>query len=796
MLRRFFSPARLIALSLLLLLFLLFWFTLPKPLFNVSTSAVLEDRNGQLLGALVAEDGQWRFPPNQNVSEKFAKAIVCFEDKRFYKHPGVDPLAMLRAMKQNAESRKVESGGSTLTMQVIRLSRNRKQRNIWQKVIEIIISLRLELSSSKKEILALYASNAPFGGNVVGLDAASWRYFGKEQSQLSWAEAATLAVLPNSPALVHPGRNRLLLLQKRNRLLESLHKTGVIDALTFQLAIAENLPEKPIPLPQYAPHLLGRVSLENSRKRDSEITVTKSSLDKDLQMQVSNIVMRHHEELKGNGINNAAALVADVETGEVLAYVGNVFEPKQKDMEGEVDIIRAPRSTGSILKPFLYAAMLNEGDILPNTLVADIPTQIAGYSPQNFNEQFDGAVPARRALERSLNIPAVRMLRSYGTEKFNSILKKEGMTTLNRAPSHYGLSIILGGAEGNMWDIAGMYASMARTLNHYTAHKAQYFSGDIHPLSYSPINEKPRQAENTSVIGAGAIWCMFNAMEEVSRPDMEMNWKQFSSSQRIAWKTGTSFGFRDGWAVGCTPKYVVIVWVGNADGEGRPGLTGVSTAAPIMFDIFKLLKTAVWFEQPYSDMQQVDLCSKSGYRALDICEEKETMWVPAAGVRTSPCPYHQMIHLDRTAKWRVTSDCESPRRMIHKAWFVLPAGQEWYFKSKNQQYKVLPPYKAGCMAAGKTQAMEFLYPKKSTEIYVPVELDGKTGKAVFEVAHRSSDAIVYWHLDDEYLGYTKEFHQMALSPAAGNHQLTLVDQNGERVELSFEILKSKKEREE
>jgi penicillin-binding protein 1C len=789
---KFFSSARLVALSLLLILLLLFWFSLPKHLFNVSTSAVLEDRNGQLLGALVAEDGQWRFPPNQNVSEKFAKAIVCFEDKRFYKHPGVDPLAMLRAMRQNAESRKVESGGSTLTMQVIRLSRNRKQRNIWQKLIEIIISLRLELSSSKKEILALYASNAPFGGNVVGLDAASWRYFGKEQSQLSWAEAATLAVLPNSPALVHPGRNRLLLLQKRNRLLESLHKTGVIDALTFQLAIAENLPEKPIPLPQYASHLLGRVSLENSRKGDSEITITKSSLDKDLQMQVNNIVMRHHEELKGNGINNAAALVADVETGEVLAYVGNVFEPKQKDMEGEVDIIRAPRSTGSILKPFLYAAMLNEGDILPNTLVADIPTQIAGYSPQNFNEQFDGAVPARRALERSLNIPAVRMLRSYGTDKFNYILKKEGMTTLNRAPSYYGLSIILGGAEGNMWDIAGMYASMARTLNHYTSHKAKYFAGDIHPLSYTLMNEKPKQAENTSSIGAGAIWCMFNAMEEVSRPDMEMNWKQFSSSQRIAWKTGTSFGFRDGWAVGCTPKYVVIVWVGNADGEGRPGLTGVSTAAPIMFDIFKLLKTAVWFEQPYSDMQQVDVCSKSGYRALEICEEKENMWVPAAGVRTSPCPYHQMIHLDRSAKWRVTSDCESPARMIHKAWFVLPAGQEWYFKSKNQQYKVLPSYKAGCMAAGKTQAMEFLYPKKSTEIYVPVQLDGKTGKAVFEVAHRSSDAIVYWHLDDEYLGYTKEFHQMALSPEAGNHQLTLVDQNGERVELSFEILENKK----
>lgn len=760
---------------------------------------MLQDRNGQLLGALVAEDGQWRFPHSQDVSEKFRKAIVCFEDKRFYKHPGVDPFALLRAIRQNVSSRKIESGGSTITMQVIRLSRNHRQRNFWQKLIELCLSLRLEISFSKEDILSLYASNAPFGGNVVGLDAASWRYFGKEQSQLSWAEAVTLAVLPNSPSLVHPGKNRLLLLQKRNRLLESLNRTGVIDSSTCLLAKAEPLPDKPVPLPQYAPHLLGRIYLENIRKSKTENTVTKSSLEKDLQWQVSNIVMRHHEELKGNGINNAAALVADVETGEVLAYLGNVADPKQKEMEGEVDIIHAPRSTGSILKPFLYSAMLNEGDILPNTLVADIPTQIAGYSPQNFNEQYDGAVPAKRALERSLNIPAVRMLRTYGTEKFNYILKKTGMTTLNMPPSHYGLSIILGGAEGNMWDIAGMYASMARTLNHYTSNRGKYFSNDIHPLTYSlPTeikNDKNNfvQVENSPVLGAGSIWCAFNAMEEVSRPDMEINWKQFSSSQRVAWKTGTSFGFRDGWAVGCTPKYVVLVWVGNADGEGRPGLTGVSTAAPILFDIFKLLKATSWFEQPYSDMKQVDVCSKSGCRTLEICEEKETMWVPAAGLKTSPCPYHQMIHLDRTGKWRVNSDCESPGNMLHQSWFVLPAAQEWYFKSKNQQYKILPSFKAGCLANAKTAAMEFLYPKKSTELYVPVELNGKTGKAVFEVAHRSKDAIVYWHLDDAYLGYTKESHQMAISPEPGKHLITLVDQNGERMELNFEILKRHKD---
>jgi penicillin-binding protein 1C len=341
-----------------------------------------------------------------------------------------------------------------------------------------------------------------------------------------------------------------------------------------------------------------------------------------------------------------------------------------------------------------------------------------------------------------------------------------------------------------MWNIAGMYASMARTLNHFSLYKGKYNSRDYHDLCYLPAPATKASIQNIPpVIDAASIWCTFNAMEEVNRPDMETNWKMFSSSQRIAWKTGTSFGFRDGWAVGITPRYVVIAWVGNATGEGRPGLTGVSTAAPIMFDIFKLLPSAAWFDQPYSEMQQIDVCAQSGFRALDICEEKTTMWVPLAGLRTAPCPYHQMVHLDRSQRYRITSDCESPANMIHQSWFVLPPAQEWFYKSKNPQYKTLPPYRSDCMSNSRAAVMEFIYPKKSTEIYIPVELDGKTGKAIFEVVHRASDAVVYWSLDDDYIGSTTGTHQMELSPDAGKHILAVVDQHGERLEQHFEILK-------
>ena len=233
----------------------------------------------------------------------------------------------------------------------------------------------------------------------------------------------------------------------------------------------------------------------------------------------------------------------------------------------------------------------------------------------------------------------------------------------------------------------------------------------------------------------------------------------------------------------------MIVWAGNADGEGRPGLVGVATAAPIMFDIFKLLKSSAWFDQPYEEMTQAEICHKSGHRALEICEEKDTTWIPIAALKTAPCPYHQMIHLDATGRWRVSSDCEAPSRMQHQAWFVLPTGQEWYYKTKNPGYRSLPPYRADCNATNKSAVMDFIYPKRSTQIYVPVELDGNSGNAVFEVAHRSTDAIIHWHLDDEYLGSTQHIHQMAISPEPGKHQLAVVDQNGERLELNFEVLK-------
>ena len=771
-----------------IILFLWFWGSLPLHLFNTPTSFVITDKDGSLLNASIAADGQWRFPYNDHVPEKFTKCITTFEDKRFFYHPGIDPVALGRAIIQNVKNKKVVSGGSTITMQVARMSKQNDDRSIWNKFSETLLALRLEFSYNKKEILALYSSNAPFGSNVVGLDAAAWRYFGRSADELSWGETVALAVLPNAPALVHPGRNRNELLRKRNELLDKLASNKTIDQTTADLAKLEPLPGEPKPLSQLAPHLLDRfkkdyVSLkENDGARSTAIQTT---INIHLQQQANNIIFQHHEQLKGNQINNAAAMVVEVETGNVLAYVGNVYLPKDSSLQSNVDVLASKRSPGSTLKPLLYASLLTEGTMLPRQLIPDIPTQVGSYMPENFDLGYDGAVPANRALARSLNIPAVRMLMQFKYQKFYEVLKECGFTTLNKPADNYGMSLILGGCEISPYELAGAYSSMARMYNHQNKNKGEWNSDDwfMPKYNYEPqatsyelhaiTNYKP-QTTNASLFDYTSLWHTFNAMNEVMRPGEEGLWGLFSSAQRIAWKTGTSFGFRDGWAVGFTPKYCVIVWVGNTVGGGRPDLTGINTAAPIMFEIFRLLPGSPWFQPPSSGFIYMPVCHQSGYKAGPNCTEVDTIMVSANAVNATLCPYHKIIHLDAAGTHRVTSNCVSPSEMLRPSWFVLPPTIEYYYKQKHTDYKTLPPLIAGCINET-IKPMDIIYPEEDAKIYLPVELSGERGKTVFTATDRTSNAKLFWHIDDEYIGATTQFHQMAVNPLPGKHVLTIVE---------------------
>lgn len=792
---------------------ILFWKSLPSELFHSPYSTVTMDRNGELIGASIASDGQWRFPPTDLIPEKFVKSITTFEDRHFFRHFGVNPFSVVRAMKTNIRSKKNVSGASTLTMQVIRLSRNKHSRTVWEKLVEMVLAIRLELSKSKREILALYASHAPFGGNVVGLESASWRYFGRRPDQLTWAEAATLAVLPNSPALIHPGKGREILLAKRNLLLEKLQQNGVLDAMTCSLAKKEPLPPKPHPIPMIAPHLHDRIRIETSARiakaEMSEIargrTRIHTTIDKSIQIRAAEIVKRHHLRLAANGIHNAAALVLDVESKNVVAYVGNISDFSAAEHGNHVDIITARRSTGSILKPLLYAALLDSGELLPDELIPDIPIRIGDFVPQNFAKTYQGAVPASMALARSMNIPAVRMLYSFGVDRFYVLLKKLGMTTLHRPAKGYGLTLILGGAEGTLWDMTGIYAGLAQCLNRYPERQTRERYCFLPPNFLSTVSDSNTQKvsrgktkisfSKEDPISPAASWLTVQAMLEVARPDEESAWQNFSSSQKIAWKTGTSFGFRDGWALGITPQYAVGVWVGNADGEGRPGLTGISTAAPILFELFGILNNQDWFDMPETELVEIDVCAKSGHRAGPNCAATRNTLIPRKGLRTSSCPYCEIVHCDTSLSWRVHSQCERIGQIRAVNWFVLPPAMEWFYKKRHSDYRPLPPFRNDCtesLARNELSSLSLIYPRRNGLIYIPIELDGQRGKTVFTAAHRNSKSTIYWHLDEEFLGATTEIHQMALAPKPGLHRLTLVDEHGERLEQIFRVLSKEK----
>ncbi len=777
-------------------------FSLPDPLFTNPYSTIIEDSQNRLLSAAIAKDEQWRFPVEAQLPEKFKQAIVTFEDKRFWSHPGVDVQALFRAIQQNISAGKTVSGGSTISMQVIRLSGKKQNRNIWVKFKEIILSTRLEIRYTKDEILSLYAAHAPFGGNVVGLSAACARYFGSSSAQLSWAEAATLAVLPNDPALIHPGRHREKLLAKRNRLLTKLFQQNKIDSLTYSLASLEPLPASPLPFPNQAPHLLAQAI--NDGHGQQRIA---STLDQQCQLKAAEILSNHANRLFANHVYNGAVLIADVKTGNVLAYIGNITS--SKDNQDQVNIITSPRSTGSILKPFLFAGMIDEGRILPGTLIPDVPIELAGFSPENFSQQFDGAVPANVALIRSLNIPAVFELREYRHEKFHTLLQRMGMNSLTHSSSHYGLTLILGGADGTLWDITGMYASMGRVLNNYFDRPGsnKYASADIHPLKYSRavssetkpqqnvqalprevIDKQEQPLQDNSVLSASAIWSTVESLKELYRPGEESGWRYFGSSKNIAWKTGTSLGHRDAWAVGLTPDYAVGVWVGNADGEGRPGLTGTEAAAPILLDIFSFLPGNTWFQKPNSELTKLAVCANSGMRASDYCDKIDTLLMPIAGLKTLACRYHKRIHLNSDHRFRVNTQCEELGHIFAFNWFVLPPVQEFYFRLRNPSYKALPPFRSDCSSPQSMANMDMVYPKAGSKIFIPIELDGTIGKVVFEATHRQLASTVYWHLDGSYLGTTIHQHQLAVAVREGEHTLTLVDDIGEVLEQKFAIL--------
>jgi penicillin-binding protein 1C len=509
----------------------------PHLIIDLQFSPVLYSKEGKLLAAKVSEDGQWRFPPVDSLSYQYINCLKAFEDKRFDSHIGFDPIAFFRAILSNVKARKVNSGGSTITMQFARLLLGNPPRTLFNKIKETWIAIGIESNFTKDQILRYYSSVAPYGGNVVGIQAASWRYFQRNTLQLNWAESALLAVLPNQPSFMHLKKNRDALLQKRNRLLKKLWINNQLDLETYHLAILEPIPDQLFAMPKSGIHLL-----EYLKKKFPNQYKFNSTINLPIQQNFIEISTHHSRYLIENNIHNLSILLIDNKSSEVLSYVANTQLNSDIVKNGHVNNIHAARSSGSILKPILYACSLDRGLICPGTLLPDIPTLISGFRPENFSRTYEGALPAYQCIQRSLNIPSVRLLQWYGLENFYLQLKQGGFSTLFRTSDEYGLSLILGGAEVTAWDLAKVYSGLAQSLIEPSIPDNKKEISGMHVYKH---NDKSLEKDPIITnISPTAIYQMIDCMKGSVLPDDLATQFYLENKHKIAWKTGTSFGFK------------------------------------------------------------------------------------------------------------------------------------------------------------------------------------------------------------------------------------------------------------
>ncbi|MCK5687112.1 penicillin-binding protein 1C [bacterium] len=753
--------------SITFAIFALWLSELPEQLFPDDYSTVILDRKGNIIRAFLNSSEQWCFRPEPEtvIPEKLIKSAVLFEDRRFWTHPGVDIYSIIRAIGQNLGSMKKVSGASTITMQVIRLS-TRNKRTYFNKFKEMLQSLRLERNLSKKQILHLYFNHAPYGGNIIGYEAASWRYFGKTAQQLTWSESASLAIIPNTPALWNSKQGRKKLINKRNRLLKRLLNSGEISKSTYLLSLQEKLPEGQISFPFKAPHFSRMVRSKHKGK------TIKTTLDSSIQEKVEISVKNFIHRISDIGIHNAAVIVSENPSGKIRAYVGsqNYFDEKN---QGKVDGVIAPRSTGSILKPFLYALAIDKGHIIPQSLIKDIPTYFGAYSPTNYDMKYSGIISAKDALIRSLNVPAVRLLAMTGVDTFYNMLKNSGITTLFRGYDEYGLTLVLGGSEVKLLELGGLYNGLAN-------------SGKFKSLVYLQTENKTKEIK---LLSSGSCGMILDSLKEVKRPGTEFYWHKFQDHFPLAWKTGTSFGHRDAWAAGVNPQWTICVWIGNFDGRGNRELTGSKTAGPLLFTIFGQLPKdplKFWFEKPDMDYKTEKVCKQSGYKFTNNCTDSIDVKIPFETFLRQ-CPYHKSLSFNKNMTHEVCSRCWSPDDRIVQKKLLFPPEVVQYLKESGQPYFTALPHKTSCTARPTGNSIDFIYPINGSRIVLPRELDGQYQKIVVRLASRTENNRVFWYLDDKFLLETSKDHTFSHAFSQGKHSLLAIDAAGNQKKIKFHI---------
>ena len=753
---------------LLLVLFELAIYLIPLPWEQIhrSTSTLVFDRNAKILRAFTSDDDKWRIRTElSQVSPILRRYLIFYEDRFFYYHPGFNPVSIGRAFFQNLKAGRIISGGSTITMQIARMIEPKER--IWHnKLIELFRALQLEQRFSKDELLEIYFNIAPYGGNIEGVAAASWLYFGKEPSQLSPGEAALLSVIPNSPTQLRPDLYPKEAKQARDKVLTRLYEHNQISLREYQEALAEEVPTARQVWPFIVPHFCLEM-----KKRFSREPRVMTTIDLNLQLFIEELVAAEIEKLESKGITNAAVVVIDNHRHELLAAVGSAefFNVRH---QGQVNGYLAPRSPGSTLKPFVYALGMERGLLTPKHYLADVPVIYAGYSPENYDRTYSGLVSAEEALQRSLNVPAINLLADLGGEALHELLRKAGFTTITPV-NHYGLPMVLGGCEVNLLELTALYSSLACGGRYYSP-KTRLDPGTAPPKTlFSP----------------GVAYVITEILTEVLRPDLPACW-EFSSLPKVAWKTGTSYGHKDAWSIGYNPRYTVGVWVGNFSGAGRPELIGAETAAPLLFDIFNKLNhhtTVQWFKQP-STVKQREVCALSGQKPGLHCQTLVTDYYLTDCSPDTECAFHQTYLMDPETRYRLPPHYYSSAKELTEIVYVqYPPRIASWLEQNGQPIDKLPPLlpdwqklRPGGVPVIHSPSPDYVYQLRpgAPREYQKICLEAAAGNDVHKL---------YWFIDGEFLGSAAPGERLFYLPEPGVHRVICQDDQGRSAEVKMVI---------
>lgn len=745
-----------IAVALLLILLIL---NLLFPLkVSVRYSTLVTAADNSLLHAFLSPDDKWRmFVELREISPTLRKAILTKEDKYFYYHFGVNPVAVVRALYNNIVKGRRTSGASTITMQVVRLLYPH-ERTYLHKLSEMGRAIQLELFYSKDEILQLYLNLVPYGSNIEGIKSASYLYFQKSPDRLSLAEVTTLAIIPNRPTSLQLGVKNALIVQERNKWLERFRKENAFSGQVINDALREPLQVSRHEAPKQVPHLAIRL-----KKQFPDVPTIQTNIRVSVQAKVSQLVENYVNRLRAMNIHNAAVLVINNENMQVESYVGSASFYDKAD-GGQVDGIQAIRSPGSALKPVLYATAFDKGIITPKNIINDVPTNFNGFEPENFDKKFNGKVTVEFALANSLNIPAVKVVRDLGKKELIDVLKKANFQTVKKQEKDLGLSIVLGGCGVTLEEMTQLYTVFAN-------------KGVWRNAQFRKVDEK---VDGASVLSEESCFLITQILSQIKRPDLPNNFDYTYRLPRIAWKTGTSFGKRDAWSIGYNKKYTIGVWVGNFSGEGVPELSGAEIATPLLFQVFNSIdynSTNEWFQQPKNVVSR-QVCAESGDLPDEYCANKILDYSIKNVSHVRKCNHIRKFFISYDEKISYCTQClPIDGRYKEKAFLNLAPELISFYESKHILYEKIPPHNPACTRVFRTASNNPLItnPNDGSEYYISSN-DPQQLQLACQAANDAKE--VYWYINDKLLKKSGANQPVFFTPAVGKLKISCTDDKG------------------